>query len=210
MVEEQTSLKKPKINNVKARFTVHPSEIDLLKKSVQAFGVKTLRNAKKKYKKKIKKKGNNKKKLFQQYHNFTVLRGKNTYIVFTKSGTVNITGVRSLTVLSRAVNNFCKQFGVNKDLITRPIIDNITATGSFQRPINLLKLKQLVNNNKENTSGIISVASNPSYFPSAFCRTSNSTTCSVFEKGTYNIIGAKCQKEIQEVMKQMNALIQKL
>jgi hypothetical protein len=64
MVEEPTSLKKPKINNVKARFTVHPSEIDLLKKSVQAFGVKTLRNAKKKYKKKIKKKGNNKKKLF--------------------------------------------------------------------------------------------------------------------------------------------------
>jgi TATA-box binding protein (TBP) (component of TFIID and TFIIIB) len=206
MTNQLTSIHQPKINNVKARFTVHQSEISLLLKSLLAFGASSIEPIRKREKGERKRKV---KQLFKQYHNFIVIRLQHTFIIFPKSGTVNVTGVRCLCLLSKAVEDFCVKFGVNSNLITIPIVDNITASGKFDRSIDLLKLKKIVNN-PNNTSSIISVTSNPSYFPSAFCRTIGSTTCSVFPKGSYNIIGAKCQKDIQEIMKHMTVLIQKL
>jgi|GWRWMinimDraft_5_1066013.scaffolds.fasta_scaffold27304_1 TATA-box binding protein (TBP) (component of TFIID and TFIIIB) len=221
---EENGVPHPSINNVKARFSVHPSEIDLLRSKVIKFAsrppqdipLKPLtyflrRKDPKKYSKSIslRRKEKKRKQEFKQHHNFIVFRGKHTYIVFTQSGTVNVTGVRCLCGVNNAVMEFCSNFGVNIDLITEPVIDNITATGSFNRYINLAKLKRLVNND-ENISPIISISSNPNYFPSAFCRTIGSTTCSIFEKGTYNVVGAKCRADIQEIMKEMAALILRL
>jgi len=203
--ESTTTVYWPKINNVKARFKIHSSEIDLLRRSVLTFGIKTKKliitssSSKKKRKKEI----------FKQYHNFCVIRGKHTYIVFTNNGVVNITGVRCLCLMPEAIKDFCLKFNVDVTKISQPIIDNITATGNFRRPINLFKLKKLINNNK-NTSKITSVTSNSEKFPSAFCRAAGLATCSVFQEGSYNIIGAKCREEIQELMKWMSVLIQRL
>jgi len=195
----------PKINNVKARFRVHPSEIDSLRRAVLTFSIEAdksfinSRNSKKKRRKEV----------FKQYHNFVVIREKHTYIIFTNKGVVNITGIRCICLMPEAVKDFCLKFCVDVGKISQPIIDNITATGNFGRPINLLKLRQLINK-KEINSNITSVTSNADHFPSAFCRTVGSATCSIFQKGVYNIIGAKCREDIQELMKHMAVLIQRL
>ena len=203
--ESTTSVYWPKINNVKARFKIHSSDINSLRRSVLKFGVET----KKSFINSTSSKKKRKKEIFKQYHNFCVIRGKHTYIVFTNNGVVNITGVRCLCLMAEAIKDFCLKFCVDETKISQPIIDNITATGHFRRPINLFKLKQLINNNG-NTSKITSVTSNCERFPSAFCRAVGLATCSIFQEGSYNIIGAKCRREIQELMKHMRVLIQKL
>lgn len=208
MVDDSTSIYLPKINNVKARFKVHSSEIDLLKKSVIAFGV-TVAKLESVEEDNIKKKRKKVKPAFRQLHNFTVIRGKNTYMIWNKNGVVNITGIKCLCHLSEAVSDFCLLFGVNEKIISQPIIDNLTATGNFNRSINLLRLQEIIRKDEIITS-INSVIYNPSYFPGTFCRTNSSTTCIVFPKGVYNVVGAKCRTDIQEIMKEMSALILRL
>jgi TATA-box binding protein (TBP) (component of TFIID and TFIIIB) len=206
MVEEKTSFIWPKINNVKVRLKVNHSDIETLHRFALAFGCA---NPNVSYEKKRKTKKLKVKPLFKQGHNYMVIRGNNVYTVFHKTGAVNITGIKCLCLVPKAVTDFCIQFGVNENLISTPIVDNCTATGNFNRAINLFQLKDLVNKEK-NSLAIYSAAYNPGHFPAAFCRTVGSTTCSVFPKGVYNIIGAKCLEDIGEIMKHMTALILRL
>jgi TATA-box binding protein (TBP) (component of TFIID and TFIIIB) len=179
----------PVINNIKIRFTVIESQLPTLRDEIRKISeVKD-------------------KKTFKKLHNFIVFRSSFIFTIFFKSGTVNITGIQRLTDISQAVSVFCQTFDISRrDIVDSIIIDNITASGSFNRDINLRNLKEKINGGK-NESRIKSASFNPNYFPAAFCKTFGIGTILIFGSGKYNIVGAKSQLDVMEVFNLATTII---
>jgi TATA-box binding protein (TBP) (component of TFIID and TFIIIB) len=171
----------PVINNIKIRFSVASIALPKLKK-----GIKKISDVKDK-------------KTFKKLHNFIVFKSEYVFIIFFNCGTVNITGIKCLTDISQAVYIFCQTFDISRgNLAGSIIIDNITASGSFNREVNLRTLKEKINDS-ENKSRINSASFNPNYFPAAFCKTFGIGTILIFGGGKYNIVGAKSQQDVTDV-----------
>ena len=132
------------------------------------------------------------------------------FIIFFKKGAVNITGIKRFDDLSNAVENFCATFGINLQNISNYIIDNVCAHGNFGRALDLEDLKQRINRKEHVSSRIETATLNISYFPAAFCKTFCIGTVLVFYSGKYNIVGAKCQQQVDEIFQEILVYISKL
>lgn len=193
----------PKISNVKVHFTVPSDGVDSLKKSIARIAKRPTKTV-------------GKKQEFKQHHNFIVFRGRFVYNIYKESGTINVSGIPCEDDISSAITEFCNVFDINNNFVdlNDVTVDNITASGNFNRSINLHALKE-IGNNKHSESIIASIASNTCYFPAAFCRTKTKEdkgigTCIVFSSGKYCVVGATCRANIQAVVMGVAALIWKL
>ena len=133
--------------------------------------------------------------------------------MFSTGGTVNITGISSERVIPKALKYFCKIFNVKKSYISDITIDNISASGSFNRYVDLSFLKWFVNSqdaNQINRNPISSVSFNANYFPAAFCKTFTIGTVVVFGSGKFNIVGAKCAQHVNQLFEAMSVNMRKL
>ena len=200
MVDGITLFTSPVVNNIKLRVRVKKRGRVALLKSVSSL-----------LQDKAELITENRKRVVIQHNNFIVLRDSFVFIVFSPQGTVNITGIRDLLDIPRAISTFSNLFNIPSALLSEPVIDNITASGTFNALIDLQALKRLINTPEENNGSIYSSASfNASYFPAAFCKTFSIGTISIFGSGKYNIIGAKCQKDVQTLYQAMAVHISQL
>lgn len=174
----------PLVKNVKFHFKVR-KDIDLLKK---IKGIEEFCSVK--------------------WHvNFAVVRDVCAiFIIYYSSNFINVTGVKRIRSISSVISTFCSLFGIDTTAILSPyVIDNITASGSFNRIIDLSKLKERLN-----SSSIFTCGYNSIYFPGAFCKTTNLGLVTVFRTGSYVILGGKCTKNVNKVLKHMLAVINTL
>jgi len=230
---ETSQYQSPVINNIKIRIVVHISAIPKLKNNIARLEqttsnvnnidivtttsaststIKTKSKPKplKKIKLKRERKSQTEKKCFKRHHNFVVYRQNYVFIIFFQKGTVNITGIRSSLKIFDAIDTFCQQFDISKELLSEPIIDNITASGDFRKYVDLSSLKRLINNPKKAVSIISSASFNTGIFPACFCKTFKIGTIIVLASGKYNIVGAKCFNHITQLYMAMSIYISML
>jgi TATA-box binding protein (TBP) (component of TFIID and TFIIIB) len=180
----------PVINNLKIRFTIFRKQLPKLREEIKKLS--TVQSVK-------------------THHNFIVFKNSFVFIIFFNSGTVNITGIKSFSNISDAICCFCTTFNISRSSIkSETIVDNITATGSFGRTVNLRNLKETINNGGKTESKISAASFNPNYFPAVFCKTFGIGTVLVFGSGKYNIVGAKCQEHVLEIFRLISVFIKKL
>ena len=140
---------------------------------------------------------------FSTYNNFIVFRSSSfTFTVFKKKllkncdkntvikQHVNIT-VNSLEKIPEAIESLKKILGYNKNINVHFQIDNLTATASLDKKIN-------VDLFLENTKDIADqVSFNPEKFPAIFIKHKNRKIL-LFRSGVLNILGSKSTKELDE------------
>jgi len=214
MIERATA---PQIKNVKIRFVISESSINQLQSSLLYL--------------------ENESKFLPPYltykktGNYTSLKNNLFYSIWETVGKVNITGIKSIEEIPLALNEFSLIFKINLNEICNIIIDNIFACGSFNRKVDLRALKFLINSipktSEENYNFLCDFI--PEKFGAAYCRSQKlcifsgggkkkSVVCQrikrgtvvVFGSGKYNILGAKCQRDVANLFHEMNALILKL
>jgi TATA-box binding protein (TBP) (component of TFIID and TFIIIB) len=140
-----------------------------------------------------------------------VFRNSFVFVIFFSSGVVNVTGIKSFGYITQALQTFCTTFKIKRRHIQDLVIDNVSANGQYNCPIDLSLLKQVINQRDNKEDNLISSASfNNSYFPAAFCRTYSVGTILVFGSGRYNIVGAKCQSHVLEIYNEMLAIVSSL
>ena len=188
----------PEINNIKLRFNVSKEALLRLKRGISNLSKKSASQFTPK-----------KKPVFKEHHNFIVFRHSYVYIVFSTSGTVNVTGIRFYRDISSAVALFCREFGLRRRHVGAVTVDNLTASGNFGSPVNLRLLKKSINASQEGDALISSASYNPSFFPACFCRTYVVGTIIVFASGKYNIVGGKCRDDVNNVFRAMLAHMKK-
>ena len=140
------------------------------------------------------------------HNNFIVCRDVYTFIIFPKRGFINITGIKSFCDLKNVIPHFCKLFKVEVDPKTELVVDNISASGSFDQFVNLVKLQQVLNSRKKE----FTVHFDRNFFPGAFCKTSGLGTLTLFPTGKYVVVGAKCLEHVNSISQMMGAVIQTL
>jgi TATA-box binding protein (TBP) (component of TFIID and TFIIIB) len=194
---------KPIIHNVKISFNVSSCIINDLKNSIS----------------KIKSNNNSS---YKEYGNYITLKTLFFYSIWKDVGKVNITGIREISLIPSALSEFAKIFQIDEKRIENVVIDNIFASGSFKRAINLRKLKALINSNRNINkvrSRQLVCDFNQERFPAAYCRrfsllkngnVKRRGIVSVFGSGKYNILGAKCEGDVADLFHEVNALILKL
>jgi TATA-box binding protein (TBP) (component of TFIID and TFIIIB) len=190
----------PKVNNIKIRLTVCPSAIPRLKKSIGRLDGDSGDNL-----------GQDRKRIFKRHHNFIVFRNDFVFIIFFGSGTVNITGIKSFSHITEALQTFCTTFHTRRRHIQGLTVDNVSANGQFSHLVDLVQLKQVINQREDKGDKLISsVSFNTNYFPAAFCKTFSIGTILVFNSGRFNIVGAKCQSHVLEIYTEMLSVVNSL
>jgi TATA-box binding protein (TBP) (component of TFIID and TFIIIB) len=190
----------PLINNIKVRVTVDSSALAKLKLRISELAKNTGFVLKRKRRKPV----------FSQFHNFIVYRSSYIYTIFANNGAANITGIPSFEEIDNAIVSFCQEFHVEATDVSSPTIDNLTASGDFKIYIDLQNLKQLINISTNKNSVISSACYNTGYFPACFCKTFSIGTVAVFGNGKYNIVGAKCLENANQIFQAMIVFITKL
>lgn len=188
----------PKINNVKIRTSVKKRFSHQLLRNIEEIEEKTRYSIK------------GKNLVFKRYHNFIVYRCEFIYIIFPHRGTVNITGIKNKRLIKRALSTFSNVFKVPKQYLGLTIVDNVTATGSYNFPINLEILKKYINKKLVIDSILSSASFNSSHFPGCFCRSNCIGTVAIFASGKFNIIGSKCSKHVNDLFSAMTVYINQL
>ena len=149
------------------------------------------------------------------HNNFLVVKvkeGGHTYIIFPDVGFINITGVKGFSQVNSIIPRFCDTFGLSRLEIAGGVeIDNISASGNFQKRVNLEILKSTLNKSKSRGERlgkiVFTVHFDRNFFPGAFCKTRGYGTLTVFQSGKYVVVGAKCQQDLEEIVHEMFAVI---
>jgi TATA-box binding protein (TBP) (component of TFIID and TFIIIB) len=143
------------------------------------------------------------KSLSTRHNNFVVYKHKYVYTIFFNRGYINCTKVKQYSDISGAIEEFCADFQFSRrDIVGGVVIDNTTYSGSFYRNINLLQLQNIINADIS-----IKANFNPAHFPGLFFKSQTSGTIIVFYSGKYSIVGAKCQRDAEEVYRQMKKFL---
>lgn len=182
----------PKINNVKTHIYLTEEGRDRLLTNIKLFDISIVR-----------------------HHNFTVSRDphgtRRVYIVFEKEGFVNITGIRELSSLKDVIPQLCLHFSLLPTDVAspQPLIDNISASGSFNCRVDLNRLRNILGI-KGRHNGYFTVILNRNKFPGASCRTKGFGTITVFSTGKYVIVGSKCVEGMDRIFLKMSDVITSL
>ena len=147
----------------------------------------------------------------KHFNNFSVIKNKYTFIIFTKSKIgrkfhVNITKIPSLVYIPKAIEEL-------KNIIENPFyaeeikIENITCLHALNKEVNLI---EIVENIKlgEFSKDIISVRYNPEKFPGLFIKLKQ---CSVllFSSGKIVVIGATSEEKAKNGILQIANTVNK-
>jgi TATA-box binding protein (TBP) (component of TFIID and TFIIIB) len=211
--------KSPRINNIKVRFNVTECALKILESGIESVCSESASL--------FTKVGKKQRPIFSRSHNFVVFRDVFIYTIFPNSGTVNATGISCYKDISKAVVLFCRKFGLRRkchlsrafsfsDFLQRRhqrkrfIVDNITATGTFGKSIDLRLLKKEINTPTDGGVSRLTASYNISHFPACFCRSHCYGTIIVFSTGKYNIVGSKCRTDVKTAYQIMLASINKL
>lgn len=144
----------------------------------------------------------------KEYSNFVCIRFKPfVFIIFPKSGHVNVSGICSFSNIKTALNQFNSQFETNiqEENIS---VDNITASGKLSKE--KIRLQDL------NYSSLpVTVFIRPYYFPSAIIRhihdknkqTHRLPSIILFTNGKYIIVGGRSVEEVEKSFQTLCVII---
>lgn len=146
--------------------------------------------------------------MLTRHHNFTVVHHGYSYTIF-QTGFVNITGVMAQCEINLATEIFYDLFNVNlSDCCGAATVDNITASGNFNKKLNLHSIAKYISSSEE-VSSILTPTNcvpkkrvfkfNPDYFPGAVLRHFGIGSIIIFASGNFTIVGAKTLPHIQQI-----------
>lgn len=147
--------------------------------------------------------------IFKTGHNYIVYKKRFVYTIFYNKGYINCTKVPAYSHISKAIEEFCQIFRINRWEIPGGVkIDNTTSSGNFSHQLNLFELKNVIHENSIdlNTSFKAPPKFNPSYFPGLFLKY-NCGTIILFHSGKYTIVGAKCQRHSEFIFNEVKKYI---
>ena len=123
------------------------------------------------------------------YHNFVVLRDIFVYVIF-HSGFVNCTKIPDKTSCRTAIQHLKKILNIKANLKYK--IDNLTASGKFEKKIFLPAIRKYFLENK------YYVSFHPNQFAGASVKVKRATII-LFFSGSYCIVGAKKVHQIHKI-----------
>ena len=135
------------------------------------------------------------------YQNFLVYREKYIYTVFGGSGYINVTKVKTFEDIPPCITNFCDIFHLSLHQLQPSLgIDNITASGSLRRKLDLNSLRSAFSQHK--------FKYNPNSFPGCFVKFKDLGSIIIFKNGSYSIVGAKCKAHVTQIYQTARNAIQ--
>ena len=155
-------------------------------------------------------------------HNYVVLRTLfHVFVIFQHahsepdSAFVNATKIRSFHLAEFAVSDFCNFFGYSLLHIVGLKVDCSTSSGQFKidNSSNIFDLKELkhqVNSLNENNVCAVKASLNPRYPNRIICRFEGLGTLLFFSNAKFNILGPKCQLQIDRIYCLMMPIIHKV
>ena len=180
----------PVLHNIKIRFTVNKAS--LLKLTSGLLFLERLP---------LPPGTNPKKPPFKRVRNITtVRRSKYVYNIFESSGTINATGIRSTEEITDCINIICFDCNLLKSDISETIVDNLTASGTYNKEIDLKSVLRNINTIAQNKNQIDACYGRNTY-PGVFCAHHGLGTIIVYSNGKYSIVGAKCLEHILRIYK---------
>ena len=129
--------------------------------------------------------------LVKHYNNFSIVKSKYVYTVFTKtkilgSFHINITKIPSLEHVPMALNDINSIINENFSILNYKI-ENLTCLHNFQNKLNLVKISENFNQNLN--LQIVKMHYNPEKFPGMFLSIKECTIL-IFSSGKMVVIGA--------------------
>ena len=149
---------------------------------------------------------------FTEYTNFFVIRGlcHLTLIAFTRSGHVNITGVRRFDQLTDILTLLSEVLDSPPDHRLAPDLAEIvssTASGAVGREVNLAELVCRYQDRAEVERNELLLCLQRGHFPSLLIRRADRGGCvQLFCSGKFNIVGCKNRSDINRLWMSVNAL----
>lgn len=124
------------------------------------------------------------------------------FVLFPKSGQVNISGIRGFNDIKEAVRVFNSQFKTNIP-VSNIVVDNTTASGKLHH-----RIKSFATLFKSPLRNEVSISVRPHYFPSALIRPKGQQrgTIILFANGKYIIVGARSAEELNKAYETLCAL----
>lgn len=146
---------------------------------------------------------------FRKINNFFMVSTSTfIYTIFPNSDKIGVTRVKQEQDLAclqaHFVSTFCLPTHVVKDTWR---IDNISATGSFQKEVNLARLKNLVNERYKKGSSLFLIQFDRNFRAEAICRTFSIGNITLFSSGKYFIVGAKTFSDVHLLVENLFSII---
>lgn len=142
--------------------------------------------------------------------NFSIVRERFTYMIYEDRGYVNVANIKHWEELLDVLPVFCTSFNIDitKLPADRLQVDNITASGSFFKRIDLIQLNSYFNNKPPSSQFPLTVCQFwRKRFPAVFLKTRQSGTVIVHNSGCYCIVGAKNLENLSSIYKWICAFI---
>ena len=119
-----------------------------------------------------------------------------------------MTKVRGENDLENVIPHFCTIFSLHPCHVREEIrIDNISASGTFGKKMNLAALQQRANKSYIKGSGNITIQFDRDVRPEAICRTFSIGNLTLFASGKYFVIGAKSVSNVKDLVKKVENLV---
>lgn len=171
---------RPVINNIKGRLILSADAMHQVKKSLTN-------------------------KTYKQRSNFLTWKGTYSYNIFLQ-GTINVTGIKCMEDVKNVASKVCADFDIEPSLVkSKFVIDASTASGDFNMRLDLTSIQQYVT---LHLSDLFTTKYNRGIFCSLYCRSIRGATCILFASGKVNILGAKCSRQLEDVVDDLIAVVE--
>lgn len=149
------------------------------------------------------------------YHNFVTVRPwtsqeqdvRTVFVIFPKSGHVNVSGIRGFDRVGHALTAFNSVFKTNIGP-ERVTVSNSTSSGRLKTRLDIVRLRRFVETDPDCKRDNITLGLRPHSFPGALLRRKGSASAILFANGKYTIIGAKSREEVTSCLCTVNALVE--
>ena len=136
--------------------------------------------------------------VLKQCRNFCVFSCKsNKIILFPNKGYINITGIPDFCYISSAISNLCELLTIERDLLTKPSIHNITLSGRLSLNISLFEISNKLQSHY--------VRFDYSVYPGLHLKVRETGSVLLFSSGKYSIIGVTCICQAVQLINIVNA-----
>lgn len=149
-----------------------------------------------------------KRKDMRRVNNFFMYEKKYIYTIFPNSTKVGVTKIRTIEELNTVKAHFSSTFNIDIDSIGETVrIDNVSASGQYNKCLNLAVIQQIVNKVYRKDAGKFLIQFDRNIRPEAICRTFSFGNITLFASGKFFIVGAKCQTDVKRLYENMLAII---
>ena len=144
----------------------------------------------------------------RKFSNFFIYENRYIFTIFFNNEKIGVTKIRGEHDLENVILHFCSIFSLLPSEVEEKIrIDNISASGTFAKQLNLATIQQLANKSYKKGNEDITIQFDRDIRPEAICRTFSIGNLTLFASGKYFVVGAKSLANVKDLVEKVDKVI---